>query len=145
MLSNLYDVENDWQFHHTQIHSFFHKRKCFALFFLKNLLLTCQTIYFRVAYNTGQWNTNLNYFDGIVNLTYAGGTIYNDPNNTPRKSEIVFKCDPEAGVGTPKYVTEAASNHTYLFEWRTRYACPSSPVECALVDDATKNEYDLSK
>lgn len=113
----------------------------FDLKFYPPLLFTT----YRDTFNAGQWNAYLNYFDGVVNLTYSGGTPYNDPDHTPRKSAIVFKCDPEAGEGTPKFVEEAASNHSYLFEWSTRYACPGAPMECALVDSNTKEEYDLSK
>lgn len=100
---------------------------------------------FSSSFNTGQWNEYLNYFDGVVNLTYSGGTPYGDTNHTPRKSAIVFTCDPEAGDGTPKFVDEAQSEHSYLFEWRTRHACPSAPMECALVDEKTGNQYDLSR
>ena len=99
----------------------------------------------RTVYNTGQFNQYLNYYDGLVNLTYAGGSLYHDDAKTPRKSAIVFKCDPEAGEGTPKFVDEAASNHTYLFEWSTRYACPGAPMECALTDEKSGKQYDLSK
>ncbi|XP_052242423.1 cation-independent mannose-6-phosphate receptor-like [Dreissena polymorpha] len=97
-----------------------------------------------LKYNLGQFTATLNYYDGMINLTYVGGSPYNDPSSTPRKSEIAFLCDRDAGVGTPKFVTEAASNHTYVFEWRTSYACPGIPMECVITDSNSGAEYDLS-
>ena len=81
----------------------------------------------------------------MINLTYTDGTKYNDDAKTPRKSEIAFLCDPDAGVGTPKYLDEIASDHYYGFEWRTSYACPTQPMECTVTDINTGQEYDLSK
>ncbi|GFR62204.1 cation-independent mannose-6-phosphate receptor-like protein, partial [Elysia marginata] len=87
-------------------------------------------------------STTLEYFDGVLNLTYTGGETYRDPNNTPRQAEIAFLCDMAAGVGTPKFLEE--KEFTYAFEWRTHYACPTMPVECAVTDEKTNTQYDLS-
>lgn len=96
------------------------------------------------AYVGGQWTGELLYFDGMINLTYSGGSPYNDVASTPRKTEITFLCDADAGVGKPTFLTEVASDHYYGFEWRTAYACPTSPMECTAVDLKTNQEYDLS-
>jgi len=93
----------------------------------------------------GQYNEILQYYDGVINLTYTGGTPYNDANSTPRKTEIVFLCDRTAGAGNPTFLKEATDNHTYLFEWRTVYACPGAPMECAVTDETSGKQYDLSR
>ncbi|KAL3881276.1 hypothetical protein ACJMK2_027732 [Sinanodonta woodiana] len=95
------------------------------------------------AFILGQYNgTVLSYYDGMINLTYINGQRYHDANSTPRKAAIAFLCDPQAGVGNPKVLTE--SNFTYSFVWYTKYACPTEPVECVFTDSKTKNQYDLS-
>ena len=81
----------------------------------------------------------------MINLTYTDGTRYHDDAKTPRKSEIAFLCDPDAGLGKPIFLTEVASEHYYGFEWRTAYACPTQPIECTAVDLKTNDEYDLSR
>lgn len=87
-------------------------------------------------------SSTLEYFDGVLNLTYTGGESYNDLNHTPRQAEIAFLCDMAAGEGSPKFLIE--QSYTYAFEWRTKYACPSLPVECAVTDEKTHKQYDLS-
>ena len=92
----------------------------------------------------GQSSSELNYFDGMINLTYTGGTPYHDTASTPRKTEIAFLCDSTKGVGTPVYLSESTSKHAYLFEWYTSYACPDQAIECTAIDPNTGQEYDLS-
>ncbi|GFN80696.1 cation-independent mannose-6-phosphate receptor-like protein, partial [Plakobranchus ocellatus] len=87
-------------------------------------------------------STKLEYFDGVLNLTYTDGEPYRDVNHTPRQAQIAFLCDLAVNVGSPKFLEE--KEFTYAFEWRTRYACPTLPVECAFTDEATHKQYDLS-
>ncbi|WAR08022.1 MPRI-like protein, partial [Mya arenaria] len=87
------------------------------------------------SFNAGQFTQQLTYYDGMINLTYTGGTPYHDTDKTPRQSEINFLCDRNAGMGNPKFLVEAASNHSYLFEWRTAFACPGTPMDLARSSD----------
>ncbi|XP_052808547.1 cation-independent mannose-6-phosphate receptor-like isoform X2 [Mya arenaria] len=96
------------------------------------------------SFNAGQFTQQLTYYDGMINLTYTGGTPYHDTDKTPRQSEINFLCDRNAGMGNPKFLVEAASNHSYLFEWRTAFACPGTPMECVVEDKVSGTQYDLS-
>ncbi|XP_013094789.2 cation-independent mannose-6-phosphate receptor-like [Biomphalaria glabrata] len=86
--------------------------------------------------------TQLEYFDGVLNLTYTNGEKYNDKDNTPRSAEIAFVCDRSEDVGNPEFLEE--KDFTYAFLWRTSYACPLSPIECAVTDEESHNQYDLS-
>ncbi|KAL4233045.1 Cation-independent mannose-6-phosphate receptor [Mactra antiquata] len=96
------------------------------------------------SFVTGQWTSEMTYYDGMINLTYVGGTPYHNAAQTPRRSEIVFICDLDADIGTPIFMSEVQSDHYYAFEWRTSYACPHAPVQCSIVDPKTGKEYDLS-
>jgi len=60
-----------------------------------------------------------------------------------RSTEIAFFCNPVVGKGKPEFVKE--TNYTYVFRWETSYACADVPVECAVVDNRTGAEYDLSR
>ena len=88
-------------------------------------------------------STKLEYFDGVLNLTYTDGEAYRDPNHTLRQAEIAFLCDMTAKEGSPKFLEE--KEFTYAFEWRTQYACPTLPIECAITDEETHKQYDLSR
>lgn len=81
----------------------------------------------------------------MINLTYSGGTPYNDDNHTKRKSEIAFICDQSAGKGQPRFLAELGSEHYYGFEWRTSYACPVEAMQCTAADEKTNQQYDLSR
>ncbi|XP_045197868.2 cation-independent mannose-6-phosphate receptor-like isoform X2 [Mercenaria mercenaria] len=96
------------------------------------------------SYVTGQAASELRYYDGMINLTYSGGTPYNDDKKTPRRSEIAFICDQDAGKGQPHFIAEAASEHYYGFEWRTSYACPIQAMQCTAADEKLGQEYDIS-
>ncbi|CAI9545138.1 unnamed protein product, partial [Staurois parvus] len=78
----------------------------------------------------------------MIQLSYTGGTPYNDDKKTPRSSLFTFLCDRDADIGQPEYQKE--DNYTYNFKWYTKYACPAQPVECIVVDDQTNEQYDLS-
>ena len=88
----------------------------------------------------GLYNENLVYYNGLINVHYTEGDIYRD--NIPRQMHINFICNRTADVGEPEYYTE--SNHTYSFNWQTRYACPDTMMACAVVDENTHKEYDFS-
>ncbi|XP_066452075.1 cation-independent mannose-6-phosphate receptor [Eleutherodactylus coqui] len=93
-------------------------------------------------WNLGIGNSKLSYYDGMIQLSYTGGTPYNDEKKTPRSSLITFLCDRSAEIGQPEYQKE--DNYTYNFKWYTKYACPALPVECLVVDKETDEQYDLS-
>ncbi|XP_012590642.1 PREDICTED: cation-independent mannose-6-phosphate receptor [Condylura cristata] len=94
------------------------------------------------AWNLGQSNSKLSYYDGMIQLTYKDGTPYNNARHTPRTTLITFLCDREAGVGFPEYQQE--DNSTYNFRWYTSYACPEEPLECVVIDPLSLEQYDLS-
>ncbi|XP_060069663.1 cation-independent mannose-6-phosphate receptor-like [Ylistrum balloti] len=102
----------------------------------------CQTKGGDHAINTGTASSTLEYYDGMINLTYTNGQMYNSHPPVPRKTEIVFLCDPNAGKGQPTFVGESAWG--YSFEWFTAYACPNEPVECTVMDEHRHQQYDLS-
>ncbi|XP_074663133.1 cation-independent mannose-6-phosphate receptor-like, partial [Tubulanus polymorphus] len=94
------------------------------------------------GYNLGKPSNSVIYYDGMLNLTYTGGTPYSDTAHTPRKSQITFLCDPTASPGKPKFIAE--SEHTYSFQWYTKYVCPEQTLECTVDDTKTGKQYDLS-
>ncbi|XP_054826091.1 cation-independent mannose-6-phosphate receptor [Eublepharis macularius] len=95
----------------------------------------------------GKWSlgvpsSELSYYDGMIQLDYKNGTIYNNEDHTHRSTHITFLCDHEAGIGQPEYQVE--DNFTYNFKWYTSYACPEIPIECVVTDPQTMEQYDLS-
>ncbi|KAM9666055.1 cation-independent mannose-6-phosphate receptor [Trichechus inunguis] len=94
------------------------------------------------AWNLGLSNAKLSYYDGMIQLNYKDGTPYNNEKHTPRATLITFLCDRDAGIGVPEYQEE--DNSTYNFRWYTSYACPEEPLECAVTDPYTLEQYDLS-
>ncbi|XP_013417456.1 cation-independent mannose-6-phosphate receptor [Lingula anatina] len=93
-------------------------------------------------WNLGEPSTSLSYYDGLINLTYSNGDNYNSHPPRPRVTEIAFLCDLDAGRGSPVWVQE--TNRSYVFEWKTKYACPDVPIECVATDEVTGKQYDLS-
>ena len=93
--------------------------------------------------NLGVANSNVTYADGIIKMRYSGGDVCGS-THSPRMTEILFKCDVNAGTGAPVFVSEM-STCVYQFLWKTSAACaPSKPLECTAYDDSTKHSYDLS-
>ncbi|XP_064627541.1 cation-independent mannose-6-phosphate receptor-like [Lineus longissimus] len=93
-------------------------------------------------FNLGKASDTLYYFDGMINLTYSDGDNYHTTPPIARKTEIVFLCDPNAGIGHPEFHHEG--NHSYTFRWFTKYACAEAPLECIVTDPKTNEQYDLS-
>lgn len=93
-------------------------------------------------WNIGVGSSKLLYYDGMIQLSYTGGTPYNDDKKTPRSSRFTFLCDRDADIGQPEYQKE--DNYTYNFKWYTKYACPAQPMECIVVDEKKNEQYDLS-
>ncbi|KAG7509424.1 cation-independent mannose-6-phosphate receptor [Solea senegalensis] len=94
------------------------------------------------SWNLGEANARLSYYDGLIQLSYANGSQYNNKEHTRRSTLISFLCDPEAGAGSPEYQVE--DKYTYNFRWYTSYACPERPHECLVTDPLTLEQYDLS-
>uniref|UniRef100_A0A3Q2ZJ59 Insulin-like growth factor 2 receptor n=1 Tax=Kryptolebias marmoratus TaxID=37003 RepID=A0A3Q2ZJ59_KRYMA len=94
------------------------------------------------SWSLGEANSNLSYYDGLIQLTYKNGSQYNDPKHTRRSTFISFLCDPEAGPGNPEFQIE--DRYTYNFRWYTSYTCPQRAHECLVTDPNTLDQYDLS-
>ncbi|XP_038048004.1 cation-independent mannose-6-phosphate receptor-like [Patiria miniata] len=93
----------------------------------------------------GRVNKTLEYFDGVVKLTYLNGDPYHvqDGLEPPkRRTEIAFLCAPDQDPGYPTFKYEA--DNAYVFNWYTKYACPEDPIECVVTDEETHTQYDLS-
>lgn len=103
----------------------------------------CQVAKSGKSWNLGLSNTKLTYYDGMIQLSYRNGTLYNNEKHTPRSTLITFLCDRDAGVGFPEYQEE--DNSTYNFRWYTSYACPEEPLECMVTDPSMMEQYDLSR
>ncbi|KPM03088.1 cation-independent mannose-6-phosphate receptor-like protein [Sarcoptes scabiei] len=72
-------------------------------------------------FSLGLFSDKLVYWNSILNLSFSNGDRYNDPKQTPRRSQITFVCDPLAGKGHPEYVGEV--DRSYSFIWHTSLAC----------------------
>ncbi|XP_029965640.1 LOW QUALITY PROTEIN: cation-independent mannose-6-phosphate receptor [Salarias fasciatus] len=94
------------------------------------------------SWSLGEANSRLSYYDGLIQLSYANGSRYNDRRHTLRSALLAFLCDPEAGAGQPQFQEE--DDYTYNFRWYTAYACPQRPHECLVTDPKTRDQYDLS-
>ncbi|XP_069028432.1 cation-independent mannose-6-phosphate receptor [Embiotoca jacksoni] len=94
------------------------------------------------SWNLGEANSRLSYYDGLIQLTYSNGSMYNNQRHTLRSTVISFLCDPEAGPGKPEFQVE--DKYTYNFRWYTSYACPERPHECLVTDPDSLDQYDLS-
>ena len=91
----------------------------------------------------GKANSNVTYEDGVLKMQYVGGDVCSS-TKAGRMTEILFKCDPNAGVGAPVFVSEIKTC-VYQFLWRSSAVCEASrPIECVAYDKVTKHTYDLS-
>ncbi|XP_019519312.1 PREDICTED: cation-independent mannose-6-phosphate receptor [Hipposideros armiger] len=87
----------------------------------------------------GLLNQKLTYENGLLKLNYTGGDTCHKVYQ--RSTTIFFYCD--RGTQKPVFLKET-SDCSYLFEWRTQYACPPfNLTECSFKDGAGNN-YDLS-
>ncbi|XP_067097484.1 cation-independent mannose-6-phosphate receptor [Osmerus mordax] len=94
------------------------------------------------SWSLGDFNSRLSYYDGLIQLSYANGSQYNNKQHTLRSTLISFLCDRDAGLGKPEFQVE--DKYTYNFRWYTSYACPERPQECVVTDLNTQEQYDLS-
>uniref|UniRef100_A0A667ZHY3 Insulin-like growth factor 2 receptor n=1 Tax=Myripristis murdjan TaxID=586833 RepID=A0A667ZHY3_9TELE len=102
----------------------------------------CQVDKSSNSWSLGEWDSHLSYYNGLIQLSYANGSQYNNKEHTLRSTLISFLCDRDAGAGKPEFQTE--DNYTYNFLWYTSYACPERPHECLVTDPNTLHQYDLS-
>ncbi|KAF6364588.1 insulin like growth factor 2 receptor [Rhinolophus ferrumequinum] len=87
----------------------------------------------------GLLNQKLTYENGLLKLNYTGGDMCHKVYQ--RSTTIFFYCD--RSTQKPVFLKET-SDCSYLFEWRTQYACPPFDLtECSFKDGAGNN-YDLS-
>ncbi|KAG1683720.1 Cation-independent mannose-6-phosphate receptor [Nymphon striatum] len=102
----------------------------------------CQEDSGKNAKNAGMPSSELIFEGGQLTLKYTGGTS-NCHKKYKRQSIISFLCDHSIKEKGPSFITER-DDCTYLFEWKTKYACPHFAVSgCAIMDDQG-NGYDLS-
>ncbi|KAJ8009057.1 hypothetical protein DPEC_G00084890 [Dallia pectoralis] len=94
------------------------------------------------SWSLGDFSSVLSYYDGMITLSYANGSRYNNQQHTLRSTLISFLCDRQAGAGKPEFQVE--DKYTYNFRWYTSYACPERPQECVVTDPNTLDQYDLS-
>ncbi|XP_059504404.1 cation-independent mannose-6-phosphate receptor isoform X2 [Stegostoma tigrinum] len=94
-------------------------------------------------WSLGESNSRLSYYDGIIHLVYTNGTEYNNEQHIQRSTLITFLCDRDAGEGHPEF--EEEDEYTYNFKWYTQYACPEVPIDCIVMNEVTKQQYDLSR
>ncbi|XP_004449849.1 cation-independent mannose-6-phosphate receptor isoform X2 [Dasypus novemcinctus] len=87
----------------------------------------------------GLLTQKLTYENGILKINYTGGDTCHKVYQ--RSTTIFFYCD--HSTQKPVFLKET-SDCSYLFEWRTQYACPPFDLtECSFKDGAG-NSYDLS-
>lgn len=92
-------------------------------------------------HNAGIANKKLSYYDGMLKLVYKDGDSYlSAPVN--RSTEIIFRCDYNAGDGSPYF--KAETDHTYTIEWYTALVCLPRTVECSVEDEDRGLYYDLT-
>jgi insulin-like growth factor 2 receptor len=83
------------------------------------------------------------YWNGIINLTFTEGTSCRSKEQTPRKSQIAFICDPHIGKGHPEF--DGERDHSYFFRWYTSLACPHAPKTVHCVWDNGSHIVDLTQ
>uniref|UniRef100_A0A8C0X744 Cation-independent mannose-6-phosphate receptor n=1 Tax=Castor canadensis TaxID=51338 RepID=A0A8C0X744_CASCN len=82
----------------------------------------------------GLLTQKLTYENGLLKMNYTGGDTCHQVYQ--RSTTILFYCD--------RMFLKETSDCSYLFEWRTQYACPPFNVtECSFKDGAG-NSFDLS-
>ncbi|XP_045356158.1 cation-independent mannose-6-phosphate receptor [Leopardus geoffroyi] len=87
----------------------------------------------------GLLTQKLTYENGLLKMNYTGGDTCHKVYQ--RSTTIFFYCD--RGTQRPVFLRET-SDCSYVFEWRTQYACaPFDVTECSFKDGAG-NTFDLS-
>ncbi|ELK09957.1 Cation-independent mannose-6-phosphate receptor [Pteropus alecto] len=87
----------------------------------------------------GLFTQKLTYENGLLKMNYTGGDTCHKVYQ--RSTTVFFYCD--RSTQKPVFLKET-SDCSYLFEWRTQYACPPfNLTECSFKDEAGNN-YDLS-
>nr|XP_045014516.1 cation-independent mannose-6-phosphate receptor [Jaculus jaculus] len=87
----------------------------------------------------GLLTQKLTYENGLLKINYTGGDTCHQVYQ--RSTTIFFYCD--RSTQKPVFLRETL-DCSYLFEWRTQYACPPFNVtECSFKDKAG-NSFDLS-
>uniref|UniRef100_A0A8C5VW34 Cation-independent mannose-6-phosphate receptor n=1 Tax=Microcebus murinus TaxID=30608 RepID=A0A8C5VW34_MICMU len=87
----------------------------------------------------GLLTQKLTYENGLLKINYTGGDTCHKVYQ--RSTTIFFYCD--RSTQKPVFLKET-SDCSYLFEWRTQYACPPFDVTECSFEDAAGNSFDLS-
>lgn len=85
-------------------------------------------------------------YKGVPRVWYKGGTKCHGNSGAEgfdRSAIIEFKCDPRAGKGQIEYIDES-DQCSYLFNWKTSFACKDEVQESCTVADWSGQNYDLS-
>ncbi|XP_053447080.1 cation-independent mannose-6-phosphate receptor [Nycticebus coucang] len=87
----------------------------------------------------GLFTQKLTYVNGLLKINYTGGDTCHKVYQ--RSTTIFFYCD--RSTQKPVFLKET-SDCSYLFEWRTQYACPPFDLTECSFKDAAGNSFDLS-
>ncbi|KAK2501049.1 hypothetical protein MC885_011037 [Smutsia gigantea] len=87
----------------------------------------------------GLLTQKLTYENGLLKINYTGGDTCHKVYQ--RSTTIFFYCD--RSMQKPVFLKET-SDCSYLFEWRTQYACPPFDVTECSFKDVAGNTVDLS-
>lgn len=95
------------------------------------------------SFSLGKATSTFEYFRGVINMTFVGGSPYNDVNRTQRRSHISFICDSSAGDGHPEF--DGEKDRAYFFRWYTDRVCPGTMPKITHCTYANESHYiDLS-
>ncbi|XP_043744063.1 cation-independent mannose-6-phosphate receptor [Cervus elaphus] len=87
----------------------------------------------------GLFTQKLTYENGVLKMNYTGGDSCHKVYQ--RSTTIFFYCD--RSTQAPVFLQET-SDCSYLFEWRTQYACPPFDLTECSFKNQDGNTYDLS-
>ncbi|XP_047625757.1 cation-independent mannose-6-phosphate receptor [Phacochoerus africanus] len=87
----------------------------------------------------GLLTQKLTYENGVLKMNYTGGDTCHKVYQ--RSTTIFFYCDRST---QPPVFLQETSDCSYLFEWRTQYACPPFDLTECSFKDAAGNTFDLS-
>ncbi|KAL4699646.1 hypothetical protein H8957_000590 [Semnopithecus entellus] len=87
----------------------------------------------------GLLTQKLTYENGLLKMNFTGGDTCHKVYQ--RSTAIFFYCD--RSTQQPVFLKET-SDCSYLFEWRTQYACPPFDLTECSFKDGTGNSFDLS-
>ena len=85
------------------------------------------------SWSLGDFNSRLSYYDGLIQLSYANGSQYNNKQHTLRSTLISFLCDRDAGLGKPEF--QVTTNHNPTTPQPEPRTIPENPHRLFLLDN----------